>query len=185
MVTVRVLVATAGVCAAGCTQVHQLGQIDSRAEGATTTFEGSSDDSSETVGTSADSLSSTETDTDESSGDETSETGETGETPEPCAVVDLGGEEGITLEIEPMSQWDKGACHLFHLTNETPEDVIWTRDLRFGGTLEANYWNAEVEQLGPTDWRFRGSVSAGNIVILSGETLTPFGACMLCTPTGI
>jgi cellulase/cellobiase CelA1 len=94
--------------------------------------------------------------------------------------VDLGGTAGITLDIVLMSQWDVGACHEFHLTNDTTDDLIWTRDLRFGGTLD-NFWNAEGEQLSKNDWRFGGKPSADNIVVLGGQTII-FGGCMQCMP---
>jgi cellulase/cellobiase CelA1 len=99
---------------------------------------------------------------------------------EPCGIVDLGGNQGLTLEIVLMNQWDAGACHELHVTNETLDDVIWSRDLRFGGMLD-NYWNAEGEQLNPTDWRFGGTALAANIVVLSGTSIV-FGSCMNCVP---
>lgn len=180
MSSVRIMVVMiAGVWAAGCTQVHQLGQIEGGVEdaSASTTAEDSSSSSDASTETSSDT--SEDGTSDETSGEEGSETD--GPIPDACDVVDLGGTEGVTLVIVLMSQWDAGACHEFHVTNETPDDVIWTRDLRFGGTLD-NFWNAEGEELSPTDWRFGGQASADNIVVLSGETVI-FGGCMVCSPS--
>ncbi|KIG13980.1 hypothetical protein DB30_07396 [Enhygromyxa salina] len=134
----------------------------------------SSSDTSDDTGDSGDS----EDTSDETGGDETGDTG--GPIPDACEVVDLGGNEGVTTEIVLMSQWDTGACHEIYVTNQTRDDVIWTRDLRFGGTVD-NYWNAEGEQLNSTDWRFGGQPSADNIVVLSGKTVV-FGSCMVCAP---
>lgn len=200
MRSVRILaVMIAGIAPASCTQVHELGQINDGAEDASTAstfFTETSSDSDATTqmaDTSEGSTSPTSTDetTDEGTTDEgttdttedASETegSETGEPfPEACQVMDLAGNEGVTLEVILMTQWDAGACHEFHITNESPDDVIWTRDLRFGGTLD-NFWNAEGEALTPTDWRFGGQASADNILVLSGETII-FGGCMQCTP---
>ncbi|MFV8752894.1 hypothetical protein ACNOYE_20300 [Nannocystaceae bacterium ST9] len=199
MSSVRSMFVISGVLAAGCTQVHELGQIDEGGDdAAASTFAGDSSSSdssssdssgdassSDSSGDASSFDSSGDASDDETTSDETTE-GETtdGETdgpiPDACDVVDLGGNDGLTLAIVPMSQWDAGACHEFHVTNETPDDVIWTRDLRFGGTLD-NFWNAEGEELSPTDWRFGGQASAGNIVVLSNATII-FGGCMLCSP---
>lgn len=183
MNSVRILsVAVAGVWVAGCTQVHQLGQVDSGADDATASSmlpedSGDSDDGSSTSSETTGGSEGTNDET-ESGETESDETG--GPIPDACDIVDLGGNEGITLEIVLMNQWDAGACHEFYVTNETPDDLIWTRELRFGGTLD-NYWNAKGEELTPTDWRFEGQASAGNIVVLSGQTVL-FGSCMACTP---
>lgn len=174
----NLFVAVAGFGAAGCTQVHQLGQVEDSADDATSTFSSEesissssedSEDSDDTSGTSSD----IGTDSD-------SETGGPGPIPSACEVVDLGGNEGVIVDIVLMTQWDAGACHELHVKNESPDDVIWTRDLRFGGTLD-NFWNAEGEQLNPTDWRFGGQASADNVVVLSGNTVI-FGSCMACMP---
>ena len=171
---VRILiVVVAGPWVLGCTQVHDLGQLGSSADGATSIL---TEESGET----------TSSDSEPDTGSEETETGteDSGETdgpiPDPCDIVDLGGNEGVSIEITLMTQWDAGACHDFRVTNDTPDDVIWTRDLRFGGTLD-NYWNAEGEALSSTDWRFGGQASAGNVVVFSGATIT-FGSCMICTP---
>jgi cellulase/cellobiase CelA1 len=180
------------VFALGCTQVHQLGQVIGGAEdaddtsgvdGATSSMAG--EDSSSSTSTGDTESSSTASDTSETgdtgdSGD-TTDTGETGgPIPAPCELADLGGTEGLSLEIMLMTEWNDGACHEVYVTNDTPDDVIWYRDLRFGGTLD-NAWNANSEELSPTDWRFEGQATADNIVVLSGETIL-FGTCMLCTP---
>lgn len=196
MVSGRILlvVITAG-WSVGCTQVHQLGQVDDGADDAVTSM--SSDDSSgsgtDTTGSDSETGSGSSSDSSSESGegetsvattdeggseDTTAETG--GEIPEPCDVVDLGGDEGLTIDIVLMTQWDAGACHEFHVTNETRDDVIWSRELRFGGAVD-NYWNAEGEELNSTDWRFEGQASAGNVVVLSGSTVS-FGSCMACVP---
>jgi cellulase/cellobiase CelA1 len=178
-------VAVAGAWAVGCTQVHQLGQVEGSAdsgEGATGSISSEASDgdldSSSDIDTSSDTSdvdTETETETDDPEGGETG-----GPIPDACDIADLGGNEGVTIDIVLMTQWDAGACHEFHVTNETLDDVIWTRDLRFGGTLD-NYWNAEGEPLNQTDWRFGGQASADNVVVLSGKTII-FGSCMLCTP---
>ena len=198
-----------GLYASGCTQVHQLGQVDStqtansadsatssmpsedtQASGTGDTQASDSNDTESTDTSDEDTSPSTDT-SDETSqtgeSDESGESGESGETgetggpsPEPCEIADLGGNRGLSVEIVFMSEWNDGACHEVHVTNETPDDVIWYRELRFGGTLD-NAWNTDIEQLSPTDWRFEGQATADNVALLSGDDLL-FGVCMVCMP---
>jgi hypothetical protein len=177
------LIAAAALCAAGCTQVHQLGVLDESggqsesADSATTSTDSGAGESDG----SADSTSDTEageggsTDTDTGSSDSGN-----GPSPLPCEIADLGGDPGLSIEITLMHEWVDGPCYEVFITNESDEDVIWTRDLRFGGVLD-NTWNADVEQLNSTDWRFDGQPTADNVVVLMGETIL-FGACLTCAP---
>ena len=173
-------------CALGCTQVHMLGPFDEGADDATSSLStettGGTNTSTETETDTGDELESTE---DESSTDTTGETETTGETgddpvPEACEAVDLGGTDGLMVDIMLMTQWDMGACYLVKVTNESGDDLIWTRDLRLGGLLD-NYWNAEAEELTTTDWRFGGKENAQNILVMADETVE-FGICMECEP---
>ncbi|PRP98591.1 hypothetical protein ENSA7_65340 [Enhygromyxa salina] len=185
-------VAVVGCWAAGCTQVHQLGQLEDSADDATSSLPSEDlDESDDSVSTSSggsmDSSFETSGDGDgdgdgggdgdgDGDGDDTD-----GPIPDPCDIVDLGGDEGITIDIVIMGMpWETGGCYHFYLTNETRDDVIWARDLRFGGTLDS-WWTSEVEQLNASDWRFSGTDEAGNIVVVAGETIV-FGSCLTCMP---
>lgn len=183
-------------------QVHQLGQVDAGDEGAqdaaTEAWGDESDsestetetDSGSTETTDSESTDSTETESTETdTGTETTESMDTetdgsedtgGPVPEPCEIVDLGGTEGITVEFAPMNDWADGACRYVYLTNESTENLVWTRDLRFGGEMN-NCWNTEFEELSPTDWSFAGTAAASNVVVLEGQTIQ-FGCCMACMP---
>lgn len=181
----NLFVAVVGSWAAGCTQVHQLGQVDGGSDAASSSASaGSSDDSSESDDASSTSALSSMDSSSETSGEGTSEEtdgDETGPIPDPCDIVDLGGNEGVTIDIVLMGvPWETGGCYHFYLTNGSPDDVIWARDLRFGGTLDS-WWTSEVEQLNATDWRFSGTDDAGNIVVLADETIV-FGSCLTCLP---
>ena len=194
MNSVRILfvaVAAAGSLATACTQVHQLGQIEGGAGDASRGNSSSEDsgDSSDSSSTPSDSEVDTSSETsgggedtsDESDGQESDDTG--GPIPEACEIVDLGGNEGLILDIVPQEPpWPTGVCTDIYVTNETPDPVIWFRDLRFGGQLqlEPPPWNTQSEELSPTDYRFRG-VPSNNIVVLPDETVS-FGCCMTCTP---
>jgi cellulase/cellobiase CelA1 len=175
-------VAVVGAWAAGCTQVHQLGQVDGGPD-ATSSPE-SSEGSGESDDASSTSLDSSMDSSSETSGESTSEETdgeESGPIPDPCDIVDLGGNEGVTIDIVLMGMpWETGGCYHFYLTNGSTEDVIWARDLRFGGTLDS-WWTSEAEQLNATDWRFSGTDEADNIVVLADETIV-FGSCLTCLP---
>ncbi|WP_217909860.1 hypothetical protein [Pseudenhygromyxa sp. WMMC2535] len=201
--SVRTSLVAACICGPACIQVHQLGQIDEGETDEVGALDESAQDAtggedwpetgdtesgdSETSGTETSDTESGDSEADdgdsETSGTETddTETSDTdGPTPASCGVIDLGGDPGVEVELSLMTQWEDGSCWEVSLTNVSPDNLIWTRDLRFGGELET-YWNAEGEALNVTDWRFGGTASASNILILSGETVG-FGCCMTCMP---